>query len=97
MVHFCLFIRIHHGDSRKRDWVLMACLVNEIHTAKMWQCECKIQLIWLFGLLDIDMGQALVIAFNSKVVLGHAKCLRVPASFVAPLLPCDLTPFATGD
>lgn len=45
--------------------------------------------VWLFGLLDVDAEQALVIDLNRKVVLGHARCLRVPASLVAPLLPCD--------
>lgn len=48
----------------------------------MWQHEYKIKPVWLFGLLDVDIEQALVIALNRKVVLGHARCLRVPASLV---------------
>ena len=58
----------------------------------MWQHEYKIKPVQLFGLLDVDTEQALVIALNTKVVLGHARCLRVPASLVALLLPCDSTP-----
>lgn len=38
-----------------------------------------------------------MIAFNCKVVLGHARSLGVPVSFVDPFLPCDPTPWATRD
>lgn len=61
----------------------MACLANDIHTAKIWQHEYKIKPVWLFGLLDIYTGQTLAVAFNRKVVLGHARELKVPSSFVA--------------
>ena len=70
----------------------MAWLVNGIHSVKMWQHEHKIKPVWLFGLLDVDIEQTLVIALNGKVVLGHARCLMVPVSLVTPLLPCILLP-----